>query len=291
MRDRVASSAIIVLVVIVPTLIGGPLFAALLLFVGLAAFREYHALVRQFVVGVAPRGYFGLLTIVLFVIAAYVSVGVPALYAVVALALAAPFLPLLPSTPSSSSLNFVTLTSVGSLGLGLAIFAAIALRNSDGAVTAAWLERLAQSLAVGGTPAPRGLAWVLVVILVTWVNDSAAYLIGRTVGRHALAPNVSPHKTIEGSMAGLLGSSLIGAIGFSTFGIGDWWIGSLAGAAIGVAGQVGDLAESYLKRTAGAKDSGNLIPGHGGLLDRIDGLLFAFPTGYVLATVLERLSS
>lgn len=290
MRDRVASSAIIVLVVILPTLIGGPLFAALLLIVGVAAFREYQALVRQIIVSVAPDGsYFELLSIVLFAVTAYVSIGVTAFFAVVALALVLPVLPFLTSTPSSSNLNFATLTSAGSLGLGLAIFAAIALRGSDGSVAATWLERLARTLAIGGLPAPRGLAWVLVVIFVTWVNDTAAYLVGKAIGRHALAPNVSPRKTREGSLAGLVGSSLMGAIGYSTFGLGDWWVGALVGGAIGVAGQIGDLAESYLKRTAGVKDSGNVIPGHGGVLDRIDGLLFAFPTGFVLATALQRL--
>ena len=257
MRDRVASSAVIVLVVILPTLIGGPIFAALFLIVGLAAFREYLALARQIVVGDTPaRGHFGLLAIVFFAIAAYVSVGVTALYAVVALALVAPIVSLLSSPPSSSSLNFATLTSSGSLGLGLAIFAAISLRGSDGSVTAVWLERLAQTLAIGSPPSSRGLAWVLVVILVTWVNDSGAYLIGRAIGRHPLAPNVSPRKTWEGTWAGLIGSSLIGAIGYTTFGLGDWWIGAVAGGAIGVAAQIGDLAESYLKRTAGVKTVG-----------------------------------
>lgn len=292
MRDRVASSAIIVLVVILPTLIGGPIFAVLLLILGLAAFREYLVLVRQIAAGDTPGdGSLAVLPIVLFAISAYVSIGVTALYAVVLLALAIPMLPLLQSTPNEASLNFSTLTSAGSLGFGLAIFAAIALRGNQGSTNATWLEALAQSWAIGSPPASRGLAWVLIVVIVTWTNDSAAYLVGRAVGRHPLAPNVSPRKTMEGSIAGLIGSSLIGAIVYSAFGLGDWWVGALLGGAIGVAGQIGDLAESYLKRTAGVKDSGNVIPGHGGLLDRIDALLFAFPTGFVIANALQRLSS
>jgi phosphatidate cytidylyltransferase len=291
-RDRVTSSAIIVFVVILPILIGGPIFAALLLILGLAAFCEYLALARQIADGDALRGgYFSLLSIVLFAVSAYMSIGVTALYAVVLLTLAIPMFPLLRSIPNSASLYFATLTFAGSLGFGLAIFAAIALRGSHGSANATWLDGLAQSVAIGSPPASRGLAWVLLVVLVTWTNDSAAYLIGRVIGRHPLAPNVSPRKTTEGSIAGLMGSSLVGALGYSTFGLGDWWIGVVLGGAIGVAGQIGDLAESYLKRSAGVKDSGNVIPGHGGLYDRIDALLFAFPTGYVIATALQRLSS
>jgi phosphatidate cytidylyltransferase len=290
-RDRIASSAVIVLVVILPTLAGGPVFAALLLALGLAALREYLALVHRLNSGVKPASDpLAAVAVVLFTIAAYVSIGVPVLYAIVAIALVAPLIPMLGTTPSATGLHLATLTSTGSLGLGLAIFAAIALRGSDGTITAGWLEGLARTWAIGSPPAPRGLAWVLIVILVTWVNDSGAYLVGRSIGRRPLAPNVSPRKTIEGSIAGVAGSSLVGAIGFAAFGLGGWWIGALAGGLIGVAGQIGDLTESYLKRAAGVKDSGSLIPGHGGLLDRIDGLLFAFPTGYALASALERLS-
>lgn len=291
MRDRVISSAFIVIVVIVPTLVGGLIFAALLLVLGLAVFHEYLALVRKMGVGDAPgSGPLAAMAIILFAIAAYATFGIPAFYAVIAAATVAPMIPLLSASPSSSSLSFATLSSAGSLGLGLAIFAAIALRDSGGSVTSEWFEVLARTFAVGSSPTPRGLAWVLVVIFVTWMNDTGAYLIGKSFGRHPLAPNVSPRKTILGSVAGLAGAALIGAIGFAAFGLGAWWLGALAGGIIGIAGQIGDLAESYLKRAAGVKDSGNLIPGHGGLFDRVDGLLFAFPTGYVLAATLERLN-
>jgi phosphatidate cytidylyltransferase len=289
-RERIASSAIIVIVVLLPTIIGGPVFALLLLIVGLAAYSEYRALVHHLNIGeFSGSDYVGVGTISLFAVVSYFSGGTHAFYATVALAAVVPLVLLLRTPPNAATLGVAALLSLGSIGLGLAVYGAIALRGDRGAVLSPWLEALAQTFAIGSPPTVRGLGWVLVVIIVTWVNDSGAYLIGRSVGRHALAPTVSPRKTIEGSAAGLIGAALAGACGFVAFGLGAWWLGALSGAVIGVAGQIGDLAESYLKRSAGVKDSGNLIPGHGGLLDRIDGLMFAFPAGFILASALERL--
>src|ERR1700730_6952908 len=119
--------------------------------------------------------------------------------------------------------------------------------------------------------------WLLFFALViTWVGDTAAYFVGRSVGKHTLAPHLSPKKTWEGAVASFL-SSLIVALVFVR------WINApiahlLAMAGVGnVAGQVGDLLESAYKRSAGIKDSGSLLPGHGGVLDRIDALILAIP--------------
>jgi len=122
---------------------------------------------------------------------------------------------------------------------------------------------------------------VLFVVGVTWLGETAAYLAGSTFGRHKLAPVVSPRKTVEGALAqvvasiatgGLLAAWLLPACGV--------WLGLAAGGLLGVVGQFGDLAESAIKRSAGTKDTGGLIPGHGGVLDRIDSLLFNFPAYY-----------
>jgi phosphatidate cytidylyltransferase len=120
-------------------------------------------------------------------------------------------------------------------------------------------------------------------LALNWVGDSAAYYIGRQFGKHKLAPRVSPGKSWEGAIASVLGAVLFGLIYLGHFlpQI-PWWQVIVMAAIANTAGQLGDLAESALKRGAGVKDSGNLLPGHGGILDRVDSSLFALPVVYVL---------
>jgi phosphatidate cytidylyltransferase len=122
----------------------------------------------------------------------------------------------------------------------------------------------------------QGPALLLFAMVIIWVGDSAAYFVGRSFGKYKLAPHLSPNKTWEGTVASFLGS-LIVAVVFARFMTVP--LPHLLGmAAVGtVAGQVGDLLESAYKRSAGIKDSGSLLPGHGGVLDRIDALILAIP--------------
>jgi phosphatidate cytidylyltransferase len=133
---------------------------------------------------------------------------------------------------------------------------------------------------------PSGSLWVTVAFAVTFVNDTMAYFTGRAFGRHKLAPSISPGKTVEGGIGGLLGGMAFMLIARATFFPALTLIDVLAiGAGAGVLGPVGDLLESMLKRAAGAKDSGRLIPGHGGILDRIDSLLFVGALVYVFVSL------
>jgi phosphatidate cytidylyltransferase len=122
----------------------------------------------------------------------------------------------------------------------------------------------------------EGPLLLLFALVITWVGDSAAYFAGRSIGKHKLVPHLSPNKTWEGTVASFIGS-LIVAVVFTRFITVP--LGHLLGmAAVGnVAGQVGDLLESAYKRSAGVKDSGSILPGHGGVLDRIDALILAIP--------------
>jgi phosphatidate cytidylyltransferase len=123
---------------------------------------------------------------------------------------------------------------------------------------------------------------VLFLVGVTWAGESAAYLVGSSVGRHRLAPVLSPGKTVEGAIAQLIVSIAAAlALGFWLLPACGLLGAAGAGVVLGVVGQVGDLAESAIKRSIGTKDTGDLIPGHGGMLDRIDSLLFNAPALYL----------
>lgn len=118
--------------------------------------------------------------------------------------------------------------------------------------------------------------WILLLVLGVWSYDTGAYLVGRQFGRHRFLTHISPSKTIEGLVGGLVATTVVTALLLAA--LGQLPVGALAlGPLLGLAAQAGDLAESMLKRAAGAKDSGTLIPGHGGILDRIDSFLFAAP--------------
>jgi phosphatidate cytidylyltransferase len=123
---------------------------------------------------------------------------------------------------------------------------------------------------------------VLFLVGVTWAGESAAYLVGSSLGRHRLAPILSPRKTVEGAVAQII-VSVAAALALAAWLLPSCGLAGAAGAGIllGVIGQVGDLAESAIKRSIGTKDTGGLIPGHGGMLDRIDSLLFNAPALYL----------
>jgi phosphatidate cytidylyltransferase len=129
----------------------------------------------------------------------------------------------------------------------------------------------------------NGIHWVSFLLVIIAAGDTGAYYAGRTFGRHKLCPAVSPKKTVEGAIGGLVGNVVL-AVGYKLLFMPFL---SLPGAVlfallVGAVGQTGDLFESEFKRSAGIKDSGNLLPGHGGFLDRIDALLFALPVAYIL---------
>ncbi len=132
--------------------------------------------------------------------------------------------------------------------------------------------------------AERG--WILLLILAVWSYDTGAYLVGKNLGRTKFLTHISPSKTIEGLIGGVVAATIV--VGLMLWALGENPAHALAlGPLTALTAQAGDLAESVIKRAAGAKDSGTLIPGHGGMLDRVDSFVFAAPvvTLYVLALI------
>ncbi len=131
----------------------------------------------------------------------------------------------------------------------------------------------------------HGVSWVWLFLICIWLTDTAAFFVGRKMGGRKLWPSISPQKTFSGAIGGVIAAAL-GAWGFGFLMIPNFdpFAYLLTGAVISLAGQLGDLIESAYKRIAGVKDSGKLLPGHGGVLDRIDSLLFSAPFAFYLIT-------
>jgi phosphatidate cytidylyltransferase len=163
----------------------------------------------------------------------------------------------------------VAVTLCGAVYTGGLLGHGVLLRHLDG-VQSAW----------------HGTALVFTPVLLTWASDTFAYFVGRAWGRRKLVPRVSPGKTVEGSLGAIVGTVLVAGLYSEVLRqFGTYQLGLGAALALGlfisVAAQIGDLAESLLKRDAGVKDSGALFPGHGGVLDRLDSLLFTLPLAYL----------
>lgn len=127
-----------------------------------------------------------------------------------------------------------------------------------------------------------GMRWILLLLCIVFSGDTAALYTGTLIGRHKLAPAISPGKTVEGSIGGLTAGLLIGLLAKQLLLPALPWAATIIFClAVGVVGQLGDLFESSLKRASNIKDSGSILPGHGGVLDRIDALLFAAPVAYL----------
>jgi phosphatidate cytidylyltransferase len=188
----------------------------------------------------------------------------------------------LPRHNHQHSLASWTLTFALACYTGWLLSHYVLLRQLDTPLTDGWLAFLQLA---------PGAAWVYLVLGITWADDSAAYFVGSRWGRRKMAPALSPHKSWEGAIAGFVAAVLAALLAVAMFGLPLNPLQAIViGAAGGVSGQLGDLAESLIKRQIGIKDSSNLIPGHGGVLDRIDSMLFTAPIVYytlILLTVVS----
>ncbi|MBM4407981.1 MAG: phosphatidate cytidylyltransferase [Chloroflexi bacterium] len=274
LRERALSAAIFVPPLVLVIVLGNPWLSLLIGLMVVLGSLEAFRLLRDAGYGVLPvLGLAAALAIVVDAAAATQLAGTGLLLTAVALILiaAGAF-----SRPDPRvGLSTWAATTFGALYVGLLAFV---IR----------LGEIVPALPPGAPAASFGAerGWVLLLVLAVWAFDTGAYLVGRRFGRHRFLTHLSASKTLEGVAGGLVGATLVAVAGL--WALGEPWPGGLLlGPLLGLAAQAGDLAESMLKRAAGAKDSGTLIPGHGGILDRIDSFLFAAPvvTLYAFAFV------
>jgi phosphatidate cytidylyltransferase len=160
-----------------------------------------------------------------------------------------------------------------------------AVRDIAGGIFVAAYVPFLASFSILMLAAPDGAWRVFVFILVTVCSDVGGYAVGVVAGRHPMAPSVSPKKSWEGFAGSVAACVLGGALSVSVALQGPWWAGALVGIAAAVTATVGDLTESTVKRDLGIKDMGSILPGHGGLMDRLDSLLLVAPVVWALLTV------
>ena len=234
-----------------------PWFTVLIALWGLAAAYEFFHLVKYAVT--LPLAVFGLVWVLLFILSPYCDFRYTvAIITGSAAVLAALWLALRPKQPERIAAWVWTVAGVIYIGWLLSHYVA--------------LRELAD-----------GRNWVFLALLVTFASDTAAFLVGRSLGRHHMAPRISPNKTWEGAFGGVAGAVLVSLLFTLPTPLGlplSYGQALLLGMMISVAGQLGDLLESWLKRRTGVKDSGCLLPGHGGALDRLDSVILAGPVVY-----------
>lgn len=285
MLERSKSAVGVVLAGLLPVLLGGPVFAVAMALFCTIGFLEYRRLAGG--IGAAPPRT-SILGPALAALAALLGYGAWAVVAIVGGLTAIGIIELMRRPNLDGTIVDWAFGVTGVVYLAIPTYAAVMLRQTEGEHGNGWLHRFSEWMPMPWDGDSRGLAWLLVVLLTTWLCDTGQYLTGRTWGKTPLSPRISPKKTREGFAGGLVFAAVTSALGFWLFDLGvNPLIGVLFGVAIAVLAIFGDLTESLLKRQAGVKDSGDFIPGHGGMLDRIDSLLFAFTGGWLLALLID----
>ncbi|MFH1382808.1 MAG: CDP-archaeol synthase [Chloroflexota bacterium] len=264
-KQRVVSALVALPIVVAAAWFGEPWFTMLVVVCGVIAAAEFYRLVRA--TRVSPLTYFGLAWTLLFIISRDTNVISitklnPSLLFPFLLtsAIILPLIWLLVRPRQEGAFTSWAWTLVGILYAGWMLSYLVALRSIDPARD--WIGR----------------NWIFFTFFTVFAFDSAAFFVGRAIGRHRLAPSISPGKTWEGTIGGILVALLVSLLFTLPTPLQlslTWGEALLFGLLASIFGQLGDLAESLFKRNMGAKDSGILLPGHGGALDRIDSVVFA----------------
>lgn len=271
MKTRSISAIGIVLVSILPSILGGWFFALTIAVIFSIAFRELLKLIGH----ADPfTEWFGIGIIAFACAVAVVWPDGESLPLVMVLLCLVPLAFVILPADGPVNISDWAVRMGSAAYLALPAYGAVNLRQTEGSADAAWLNDLVTAMP-GARETSEGLGWFLFALLITWMSDTFAYLVGKTLGRTKLIPRVSPNKTVEGALGGLAAASITAVLVVILFGLPmNPVIAGGLGIVLGALGMLGDLFESQLKRRAGVKDSGNAIPGHGGFLDRIDALIW-----------------
>lgn len=271
MKTRSISAIGIVLVSLIPAILGGWFFAITIAIIFSLAYRELLTLINgtdRFTL------LFGIGIIAFASAVAVIWPGGEALPLVLVLLCLVPLAFVILPADGAVNISDWAVRMGSAAYLTLPAYGAVSLRETGGIADAAWLQDLATSMP-GSRETSVGLGWFLFALLITWMSDTFAYLVGKTIGRTKLIPRVSPNKTVEGALGGLAAAGITAVLVVNIMGLPmNSLIAAILGVVLGALGMLGDLFESQLKRRAGVKDSGNAIPGHGGFLDRIDALIW-----------------
>jgi phosphatidate cytidylyltransferase len=266
-RNRTITSVIAIPIMIV-LMWFSPTFTVLAAGWGAGAAYEFYGLLKRYK-GLQPLTIFGMVWTVLFIVSPYFDKiprpgNVQPIPLLLATAVILPLIILLWRRGKENAFANWAWTVAGILYIGWLVSYLVALRNIS-----------------EGQAVDNGRGWIFVTIFCTFASDISAYLIGRAFGKHKLAPYVSPKKTWEGTVAGLAGSVVVSLVLVWVFSLPLSYVESIIlGLLISGMGQLGDLVKSLFKRNVEVKDSGNVLPGHGGFLDRMDSLAFAGVTVY-----------
>ncbi|WP_192868287.1 phosphatidate cytidylyltransferase [Calderihabitans maritimus] len=247
MKKRILTALVGIPLVMWVVFTGGLPFLIVLGLISILAMREFFQLAR--LTGVMPVDGLGFFGGLLFLLGAYLDIRNYSLLALSILLVAGIFI--LTLKFPNLRVTDLAVTLVGTIYTAGLLSFVILLKQED----------------------PGGFQYIFWLLALTWANDTGAYVTGKIMGKHKLCPSLSPGKTWEGAVGGIAGALLAAIIIYHWMPVVSPGRVIVLALLVGISGQVGDLFESALKRAAGVKDSGNLLPGHGGMLDRIDSLL------------------
>ena len=275
LKNRIVTSAWAIPLLGVIIWFGEPYFTILIAVVGLLAAMEFYRLTKG--LKAQPLTIFGVIWTILLIV-----IRNPTIY-----------------TWLASHIDVeLLIPTIITFGMAVSLILLLTRKKKLGAFTD-WAWTFAGILYIGWLLSylvtlrglDNGRSWVFLAIFATFGSDSAAYFIGKSIGKRKLAPDISPKKTWEGAIAGLVGAAAVSLLFLLPTPVQltaylNWWQLIIVGLLVSVFGQLGDLVESLFKRNAGVKDSGNIFPGHGGMLDRMDSIVFAVVVVYYVVILL-----